>query len=81
MIYDELMAGSLKFSVAEDGTEQIERRPPTSKDLRAARGLQSLSTQLNQLGIAYQQLQVTNDSLFQEINLLRQQNEKRSMVP
>lgn len=80
MIYDELTAGSVKFIVAEDGTEQIERHPPTSKDLRAARALKSLVDQLNGLTQANQQLQSTNDSLFQELNLLRQQNEKCSVV-
>jgi hypothetical protein len=49
MIYDELMQGTPIFKVQEDGTETIEWRPPTSKELRAANAIKATLEQYNGL--------------------------------
>lgn len=53
-IEQELRQGTVKFTVQEDGTETIERRPPTARDIRAANEIarlrflvDSLSRQFN----------------------------------
>lgn len=42
MIYQELLQGTPVFKVHDDGTETVEYKPPTSKELRAAREIERL---------------------------------------
>lgn len=63
MLHDELMQGTTKFIVQEDGSETIEARPPTARDLRAGRELKVLHEQLNNIMIAYNQLQAQHQAL------------------
>ena len=63
MLHDELMQGTTKFIVQEDGSETIEARPPTARDLRAGRELKVMHEQLNNIMIAYNQLQAQHQAL------------------
>ena len=63
MLHDELMQGTTKFIVQEDGTETVEVRPPTARDLRAGRGLKGLHEQLNNVMNAFNQLQAQHQAL------------------
>ena len=67
MLHDELMQGTQKFIVQEDGSETIELRPPTQRDLRAGRELKTLHEQLNNIMIAYNQLQAQHQALVQAV--------------
>lgn len=80
MIYDELMAGRVSFQVNPDGTETHQTHAPTSRELRAAREIKKLAEQLQQLGVAHQQLQNLNHQLFQELEHYRNQHEQRQSV-
>ena len=63
MLDDELMQGTIKFIVQQDGTETIEVRPPTARELRAGRQLKRLKEELNNVMVAYNQLQVNHQAL------------------
>lgn len=63
MLHDELLQGTQKFIVQEDGSETIEVRPPTARDLRAGRELKAMHEQLNNIMIAYNQLQAQHQAL------------------
>ena len=67
MLHDELMQGTQKFIVQEDGSETIELRPPTARDLRAGRELKAMHEQLNNIMIAYNQLQAQHQALVQAV--------------
>lgn len=77
-IVDELLNGTVKFIVQEDGTETIERRPPTALAIRAANTIRKMAEELRGLNEA-------NQTLFRQYNenlqLLEKLNEKRSVVP
>lgn len=74
-IIDELMAGTVKFQVREDGAETTERRPPTALSIRAANTIKSISAQYEGLERAY------NTLIKQHNELQKEFDEKRSMVP
>ena len=63
MLHDELMQGTKKFIFQEDGSETIEIRPPTARDLRAGRELKAMHESLNNIMIAYNQLQAQHNEL------------------
>jgi len=63
MLDDELMQGTIKFIVQQDGTETIEVRPPTARELRAGRQLKRLKEELNNVMVAYNQLQLNHQAL------------------
>jgi hypothetical protein len=67
MLHDELMQGTTKFIVQEDGTETIEVRPPTARELRAGRQIKRMQEELNNLMIAYNQLRANHDLLVQAV--------------
>jgi hypothetical protein len=71
MIYDELMQGTPIFRVKDDGSETIEVKPPTSKEIRAARHIAALTNQLD--GLSRANIQLTNDNhkLHAEVDRLR----------
>lgn len=56
-IIQELKTGTPIFKVLEDGTETVELKPPTSKELRAARALESLHHQLQGMARSLESLQ------------------------
>lgn len=73
-IIDELLAGTMKFQVQEDGTETIERRPPTSLAIRAANAIRNIAAQ-------YEGLERAHTTLLKQHNELQKElNEKRGVV-
>jgi hypothetical protein len=72
-LIQELKEGTLKITVNDDGTESIERRPPTSLALRAANALTATINQLEGLSRAYNSLEV-------QFKKLEELYEKCSMV-
>ena len=70
-IIAELREGSVKFKVQEDGTETYERRPPTSKDLRAATSISNLVAKLEGLARAYNSLGSELGMAFKELEALK----------
>lgn len=78
MLHDELMQGTQKFIVQEDGSETIELRPPTARDLRAGRELKAMHEQLNNIMIAYNQLQAQHQALVQAVEAHNVKNTKEA---
>jgi chromosome segregation ATPase len=76
-IIDELLSGTVKFTVQEDGTETIERRPPTSLAIRAANTIKSLAEQLEGLNRVNQTLFTQYNQNLAELEKL---NAQRSVV-
>lgn len=82
-IIQELKQGTPRFQVKEDGSETVEYKPPTSKELRAARALEALIAQLEGLNRAnqtlvqqLQQAEFAIRSFSQQVAELRENAEK-----
>lgn len=81
MLHDELKQGTVVFTVQEDGSETVAHRPPTARDLRVARELETLHQQAQQLMGAYQQLQNQYQQLDYMYQNLLAQHTKVEPVP
>lgn len=69
-IIQELLQGSPKFTYGENGEEYVEYRPPTSKELRAARHIEQTHKSLEGLAKAFQTLEAQYKELMQSYDKL-----------
>ena len=72
----QLTQGTPKFTTSEDGSETMELRPPTVKELRAARELEKAMMVNQQMGMSYQQLERAQNEIFAQHEATRQELER-----
>lgn len=78
MILEELKQGSIYFSNDGNGNEHITRRPPSTKDLRAARAIEELNAKFEGLLRAYHTLEAEYTYTKNEYEKLRSLQESKT---
>lgn len=76
ILINNLVNGESQVQVNQDGTTYTIPKPPTRTALAAARVIQGLQQQLNQLSQALQTAQRERDEMWQTLEVTQQTNQK-----